>query len=59
MGVYGRISFDKATHQVIASDDPKLGAVTGIIQWQKGKRVQVFPPNVAEAKILLPPWMKK
>lgn len=59
MGVYGRISFDKASHQVIASDDPKTGAVTGIIQWQKGKRVQVFPPKVAEAKILLPPWMKK
>jgi len=58
MGVYGRISFDKKTHQIIPSDDPKLGAVTGIIQWQKGKRVQVFPPKVAEAKILLPPWMK-
>jgi len=59
MGVYGRISFDKKSHQVIASDDPKLGAVTGIIQWQKGKRVQIFPPKVAEAKILLPPWMSK
>ena len=59
MGVYGRISFDKKTHQIIPSDDPKLGAVTGIIQWQKGKRVQVFPPKVAEAKILLPPWMSK
>jgi branched-chain amino acid transport system substrate-binding protein len=59
MGVYGRISFDKKTHQIIPSDDPKLGAVTAIIQWQKGKRVQVFPPKVAEAKILLPPWMKK
>ena len=58
MGVYGRISFDKATHQIIPSDDPKLGAVTSIIQWQKGKRVQIFPPKVAEAKILLPPWMK-
>lgn len=45
MGVYGRISFDKASHQVIPSDDPKLGAVTGIIQWQKGKRVQVFLPR--------------
>jgi len=58
MGVYGKISFDKKNHQIIPSDDPKLGAVTSIIQWQNGKRVQVFPPKVAEAKILLPPWMK-
>ena len=59
MGVYGRISFDKKTHQVIPSDDPNLGAVTGIIQWQKGKRVQIFPAKVAEGKVLLPPWMQK
>ncbi|MCX5831974.1 MAG: ABC transporter substrate-binding protein [Deltaproteobacteria bacterium] len=59
MGVYGKISFDKANHQVIPSDDPNLGAVTGIIQWQKGKRVQIFPPKVAEGKVLLPPWMRK
>ena len=59
MGVYGRISFDKANHQVIPSDDPNLGAVTGIIQWQKGKRVQIFPAKVAEGKVLLPPWMQK
>lgn len=58
MGVYGRMRFDKKTHQIIPSSDPKEGAVTGIIQWQAGKRVQVFPPKVAEGKILLPPWMK-
>ncbi len=58
MGVYGRMRFDKKTHQVMPSFDPKEGAVTGIIQWQAGKRVQVFPPKVAEGKVLLPPWMK-
>lgn len=59
MGVYGRMRFDKKTHQVIPSMDPKEGAVTGIIQWQKGKRVQIFPPKTAEGKVVLPPWMKK
>lgn len=57
-GVYGKIRFDKKSHQVIPSMDPKEGAVTGIIQWQDGKRVQVFPPKTADGKIKLPPWMK-
>ena len=58
MGVYGRMRFDKKSHQIIPSMDPKEGAVTGIIQWQRGRRVQIFPPSVAEGKVLLPPWMK-
>ena len=58
MGVYGRIRFDKKSHQVIASTDPKKGAVTCIFQWQAGKRVQVYPASVAEGPIKLPPWMK-
>jgi len=58
MGVYGRMRFDKKSHQIIPSMDPKEGAVTGIIQWQAGKRVQIFPPKVAEGKIMRPPWMK-
>ena len=59
MGVYGRMRFDKKTHQIIPSLDPKEGAVTGIIQWQQGKRVQIFPPSVAMGKVILPPWMKR
>ncbi len=59
VGVYGRMKFDPKTHQIIPSLDPKEGAVTGIIQWQKGKRVQIFPPKTAEGKVLLPPWMTK
>ncbi|MBP8626493.1 MAG: ABC transporter substrate-binding protein, partial [Syntrophorhabdaceae bacterium] len=57
-GVYGRMRFDKKSHQIIPSFDPKEGAVTCIIQWQAGKRVQVFPPKVADGKVLLPPWIK-
>jgi branched-chain amino acid transport system substrate-binding protein len=58
MGVYGRIRFDKKSHQIIPALTPDKGAVTAIIQWQKGKRVQVFPPAAAEGKVMLPPWMK-
>ncbi len=58
MGVYGRIRFDPKSHQVIPSNDPKKGAVGTIFQWQKGKRVVVYPPSIATGKILLPPWMK-
>ncbi len=57
MGVYGRIRFDKS-HMVIPSDDPNKGACGCIFQWQKGKRVVVFPKAGATGKILLPPWMK-
>ncbi|HVN22479.1 MAG TPA: ABC transporter substrate-binding protein [Syntrophorhabdales bacterium] len=58
MGVYGRMRFDKKSHEIIPSLDPKEGAVTSIIQWQAGKRVQVFPPKAADGKILYPPWAK-
>jgi branched-chain amino acid transport system substrate-binding protein len=58
MGVYGRMRFDKKSHQIIPSMDANEGAVTSIIQWQKGKRIQVFPAKYAEGKVLLPPWMK-
>ncbi len=59
MGVYGRIRFDPKTHQIIPANDPKKGAVGTIFQWQKGKRVVVYPPSIATGKILLPPWMQK
>jgi branched-chain amino acid transport system substrate-binding protein len=58
MGVYGRMRFDKKSHQIIPSLDPNEGAVTGIIQWQNGKRVQIFPPKAAEGKVKLPAWIK-
>jgi len=58
MGVYGRIRFDPKTHQIIPANDPKKGAVGTMFQWQKGKRVVVWPPSIATGKILLLPWMK-
>jgi branched-chain amino acid transport system substrate-binding protein len=59
MGVYGRIKFNPKSHQVIPSIDPSEGAVGTIFQWQKGKRVVVFPPKIAMGEVKLPPWMKK
>jgi len=54
-GVYGKISFDPKSHQVIPSDDPKQGAVGTWFQWQEGKRVVVWPSSIAVGKIRLPP----
>ncbi|OGP51500.1 MAG: ABC transporter substrate-binding protein [Deltaproteobacteria bacterium RBG_13_43_22] len=59
MGVYGRIRFNAKNHQIIPSLDPKEGAVGTIFQWQKGKRVVVYPDKIATGQIQLPPWMKK
>jgi branched-chain amino acid transport system substrate-binding protein len=56
MGVYGRIKFDPKSHQVIPSRSKRAGT---IFQWQKGKRIVVFPPKIAMGEIKLPPWMKK
>ena len=59
MGVYGRLRFDPKSHQVIPATDPEKGAVGSILQWQKGKRVVVYPKSIAKGSIQLPPWMKK
>ncbi|HXV81589.1 MAG TPA: ABC transporter substrate-binding protein [Candidatus Binatia bacterium] len=56
-GVYGKISFDPTSHQVIASDDPKQGAVGTWFQWQDGKRVVVWPRTIAVGKIRIPAGM--
>ena len=59
IGVYGRVRFDPKSHQVIPSVNPKEGAVGSIFQWQKGKRVVVFPDTIEGGDIVLPPWMQK
>ena len=59
VGVYGRVRFDPKSHQVIPSVNPKKGAVGSIFQWQKGKRVVVFPDTIEGGDIVLPPWMQK
>jgi len=56
-GVYGKISFDPKSHQVIPSDDPKQGAVGTWFQWQDGKRVVVWPNTIAMGKIRIPTGM--
>jgi branched-chain amino acid transport system substrate-binding protein len=33
--------------------------VGSIFQWQKGKRVVVFPDTIEGGDIVLPPWMQK
>jgi branched-chain amino acid transport system substrate-binding protein len=56
-GVTGRVRFDK-NHQAIYGDNPEETAVCLSYQWQKGRMVPIYPPSVAEGKVLLPPWMK-
>jgi len=55
IGVYGKVSFDPKSHQVIPSDDPKQGAVGTWFQWQDRKRVVVWPNTIAVGKIRIPP----
>jgi branched-chain amino acid transport system substrate-binding protein len=58
-GAIGRIRFGK-DHQVVYGFDPKETALGVGFQWVKpGKRVVIFPEAAAEAKIQLPPYMKK
>jgi branched-chain amino acid transport system substrate-binding protein len=57
-GVIGKVKFDK-THQVVYGTDPGQNALCLAYQWQDGKQVPIYPPAVAEGKVLLPPWMKK
>lgn len=57
-GAMGRIKFGK-DHQVIYGNDPEVEAMGCMFQWREpGKRVIVYPPSVAEAKIELPEGLK-
>ena len=55
--VRGTIRFDQ-NHQIIYGYDPKTSVLGCWIQWQDGKRVQVFPDVAATGKIKMPPWLK-
>lgn len=58
-GVMGRIKFDEG-HQVIYGTDPYQTAVGAFFQWtEDGKRKIIYPPSLAEGKIVLPSWVKK
>lgn len=57
-GVMGHIKFSKG-NQVIYGMDPQKKALGCFVQWsEKGKRVIVFPPAIAEGDIKLPSWIK-
>ena len=59
MGVYGRMRFNENNEIIFDPDfDPKKGAIGTVIQWQKGKRIAVFPRTIAVGDIILPPWSK-
>jgi branched-chain amino acid transport system substrate-binding protein len=57
-GVSGRLRFNK-DHIIAFDSNPEETGVCVVFQWQKGKRVPIYPAFLAEAKIALPPWMKK
>ncbi len=53
-GVMGRIKFDEG-HQVEYGMNPDESAVAAVVQWTaNGGRTIVFPPALAEGKIILP-----
>jgi len=56
--VRGTIRFNE-NHQVVYGYDPKTSVLGCWVQWQDGKRVQVFPDAAATGEIKLPPWMNK
>ena len=55
--VRGTIRFDQ-NHQIIYGYDQKQSVLGCWVQWQDGKRVQVFPEVAASGTIKIPPWLK-
>ena len=55
--VRGTIRFDQ-NHQIIYGYDPSKSVLGCWVQWQDGKRVQVFPDVAAMGQIKMPPWLK-
>jgi branched-chain amino acid transport system substrate-binding protein len=57
-GASGKIKFDDEHQAVFGSDPTKTGAGC-LFQWNEdGSRSIIYPPEVAEAEVKLPPWMK-
>lgn len=57
-GVGGRLRFNK-DHIIVFDSNPEETGVCVVFQWQKGKRVPIYPAFLAEGRVALPPWMKK
>jgi branched-chain amino acid transport system substrate-binding protein len=56
--VGGRLRFDKTNHQAIYGTNPKETLMAQLLQWQDGKRVCIWPPQIAVGEYKLPPWVK-
>lgn len=57
-GVMGRIRFSPA-NQVVYGTNPEEAATSCFFQWSTtGKRIIVYPPELAEGQIRLPSWME-
>jgi branched-chain amino acid transport system substrate-binding protein len=56
-GVSGRLRFNEK-HIIVFNENPEETGICVVFQWQKGKRVPIYPEFLAEGKIQLPPWMK-
>lgn len=54
----GRLRFDKTNHQAIYGNNPKETLMAQLLQWQDGKRVCIWPPQIAVGEYKLPPWVK-
>lgn len=56
--VMGQAKFSDG-HQILYGNDPAKEALGCFFQWtDDGQRVIVYPEEIAEAKIVLPSWMK-
>ena len=56
--VRGTIRFDE-NHQIVYGYDPSNSVLGCWVQWQDGKRVQIFPEIAAMGEVKMPPWLKK
>ncbi|MBM4323640.1 MAG: ABC transporter substrate-binding protein [Deltaproteobacteria bacterium] len=56
--VGGRLRFDMTNHQAIYGTDPKETLLGQTLQWQDGKRVCIWPKEIASGEYKLPPWVK-
>ena len=54
----GRLRFDKTNHQAIYGTNPKETLMGQLLQWQDGKRVCIWPQEIASGEYKLPPWVK-
>ena len=58
VGIFGKVRFDRESHEVIAGTDPEKEAIIApLYQFIGGERICVYPNTVAVRSVVLPPWM--